>query len=63
MKQKQDIIKPTDLSEFKIWLKSDFGHELDDKYQYYYDTVVKKLKTDFEESKYWLKLLKELSRR
>ena len=53
------IKKPTSVTEFKNWLKSALGYEINDKYQFYFDTVVKKLKTDFEESEYWKNLLEK----
>lgn len=60
MKDKDKIKKPSSVTEFKNWLKLTFAHELNDKYQYYYDTVVKQLKTSFEESEFWKNLLNEL---
>ena len=51
---------PANENEFKDWLSSALGFEINDKYQYYFDTVTKKLKTDFEESKYWKNILNEL---
>ena len=55
-----NIEKPTNETEFKIWLMSAHEYNIDEQYEYYYNTVVKKIKTDFEESNYWQSILKEL---
>lgn len=55
-----NIEKPTNETEFKTWLMSVHGYNIDEQYEYYYNTVVKKIKTDFEESNYWKGILKEL---
>lgn len=57
---KSKQLKPTNPTEFKEWLKTELGHNVDTNYQYYYDTVIKSLKTDFEKSKYWATILSEL---
>lgn len=53
--------KPENEKEFKKWLKSELGFDIDEKYVYYYNTVIKQLKTDFEYSEFWIALLNELN--
>jgi len=36
MKDKHDIERPANVGEFKFWLKSNLGYDINDKYQYYY---------------------------
>jgi len=55
------VEKPSNINEFKEWLDMSLGFKIDDSYDYYYNTVVKKLKNDFEESDYWKKVSNELS--
>ncbi len=52
--------KPTDIDEFKIWLKDELKYDLNEEYKYYYGTVVTQLKNNFENSDYWKCILKEL---
>ena len=60
MKDTRDIQKPKDEKEFKVWLKKELGFEIDKQYEYYYDTVVQKLKNDFENSDFWKKIKNDL---
>ncbi|NQY07522.1 MAG: hypothetical protein HRT68_15330 [Flavobacteriaceae bacterium] len=53
--------KPKNEIEFKTWLKTELGFDVNEKYEYYFETVVKKLKTDFENSVFWTTLLSELN--
>jgi len=60
MKDKNVVERPNDEREFKNWLKSELGFEINNQYAYYYETVVQKLKKDFEESAFWKELLNNL---
>ena len=53
--------KPKNEKEFLVWLSYSLKHEINDKYRFYYDTVIKQLKTDFESSPFWKRTLSELS--
>ncbi len=53
--------KPKDEKEFILWLKSELGFDINDKYRYYFETVVKQMKNDFENSPFWKNLLSELN--
>jgi ppGpp synthetase/RelA/SpoT-type nucleotidyltranferase len=57
---KDKVQKPSTEIEYKLWLKSVHGFELDDRYEFYYNTVVKQMKTRFEESDFWKKVINEL---
>lgn len=52
--------KPENEKEFIEWLKTELGFAVDDKYRFYYETVTKQLKTDFESSEFWNKVMSEL---
>ena len=55
MQQRNDIviIKPENLEQYKKWLKTELGFEIDSKYEFYYNTVVSHLKTEFENCIFW----------
>jgi hypothetical protein len=53
--------KPKDEKEFLIWLKKELGFTINEEYKFYFDTVIKHLKGDFENSDFWKKLLIELN--
>lgn len=61
MLEKVEIVKPDNFEEFKTWFHSFLGFDIDSSYTYYYNTVVKQLKHDFEESIFWKNLLNELN--
>lgn len=61
MTDKSVIVKPSNIDEFKYWLNTSLGFKVDDSYIYYYNTVTKQLKNDFEESDYWKKASSELA--
>lgn len=61
MLEKVQIDKPANFDEFKIWFNLFLGFEIDTSYAYYYTTVVRQLKNDFEESIFWQKILHELN--
>ena len=60
MKSKHNVKKPKNEIEFKNWLKETLDFNIDSRYSFYYDTVIKQLKIDFEQSNFWGKVLKEL---
>ncbi|MBN2747563.1 MAG: hypothetical protein JXR34_12620 [Bacteroidales bacterium] len=51
--------KPTDIKAFKKWLKTELNHEIDSSYEYYYTTITDQLKTQFENTTFWRKLINE----
>lgn len=53
--------KPKNEKEFIKWLKKELGFDINDKYKFYFDTVVNQLKVDFENSDFWQNLLNELA--
>lgn len=53
--------KPKNEKEFVKWLKTELGYDINDKYKFYFETVVNQLKVDFENCDFWLKLLNELA--
>ncbi|KQT18260.1 hypothetical protein ASG31_05905 [Chryseobacterium sp. Leaf404] len=52
--------KPNDEKEFLEWIKGELGFHIDDKYKYYFNTVVNKIKKDFEDSAFWTNLIGRL---
>lgn len=52
--------KPQNEQDFRVWLEKELGYKVDSKYEYYYETITKKLKSDFEASSFWQKLISEL---
>jgi ppGpp synthetase/RelA/SpoT-type nucleotidyltranferase len=52
--------KPKDEIEFKAWLKSELGFDVNGRYEFYYKTVVQTLKTEFEKSDFWKEVLTNL---
>jgi ppGpp synthetase/RelA/SpoT-type nucleotidyltranferase len=53
--------KPLDEKEFKIWLKSELGFDVNDKYKFYYQTITNQLSSNFENSPFWQEILSELN--
>jgi len=45
--------KPTNIEEYKNWLKDFLGVELDNKYETYYNTVSTQAKIKFESTPFW----------
>ncbi|MEL4391007.1 hypothetical protein [Shewanella xiamenensis] len=60
MKGVHENIKPKNEIEFKAWLKSELGFDINGQYEFYYKTVVQALKRDFESSDFWRKVLDNL---
>jgi ppGpp synthetase/RelA/SpoT-type nucleotidyltranferase len=60
MKDLSELEKPKNETEFKPWLKAAFGVDINAQYEFYYETVVQKLKSDFEQSDFWKKTIAEL---
>jgi len=52
--------KPKGLEKYEEWLKKEYSIELNDRLRNYYETVATKIKRQFEESEYWIKLCKSL---
>lgn len=52
--------KPQNEKEFIEWLKEELHISIDDRYRFYYETITKQLKTDFENSVFWNKVMSEL---
>jgi hypothetical protein len=52
--------KPKNIEEYEKWLKEQHKIEISYKTQFYYESVVNKVKIDFEKSEFWLQLMKNL---
>jgi hypothetical protein len=45
---------PKNIEEYKEWLKEKHGIEISDKTKTYYESVISKIKLDFEKSELWI---------
>ena len=52
--------KPKTIEEYKKWLEEQHNVEISDRTQTYYDSVINKIKLDFEKSELWSKLTENL---
>jgi len=52
--------KPKDIDEYKKWLKEKHKIEISNRTQIYYESVVNRIKLDFEKSDFWIQLTENL---
>ena len=52
--------KPTDINEYKKWLKCEHNAEVSSRTVTYYDSVSQKVKSNFEQSEFWTSLVTSL---
>jgi len=53
--------KPENIEKYKDWLRDEHEQEIKTNYKGYYDSIVSKIKFDFEKSDFWIELIKNLS--
>jgi hypothetical protein len=54
------VEKPKNIEEYKKWLKEQHGVTITDRTERYYETVVNKIKRDFEQSEFWIGIIENL---
>jgi len=57
-----DNTRPTNITEYKDWLQKDHKIKITDRTINYYDSVTKKIRSDFEKSNLWQSLTAQMQR-
>lgn len=52
--------KPTNIDEYKNWLKEERGFEISERTVRHYESVALKIKPDFEKTHFWIQLVENL---
>ena len=58
---KMDNKRPIDIIQYKDWLKKEHGISITERIKNYYESVAKKIHSDFKKSDFWLSLTNNLN--